>query len=202
MLHSWKELSLVTPRTKPRTRLLSIRLQPDWLDAIRDRCGTWGIDPYPARGRVGGVGEWVRQLIARELEVEPLPDPHEQARALLTGQPNPHHNSRRTDPPGAPVVAETTPMVMKCRLWLRVENNNKYVRGKSRSLKLIEEYLGYYYGAKRDGDDYILSIAYNTEDELQDIVDEIYQEIEAIADVRNGFTEAEICSYDDPNRSW
>ena len=95
---------------------------------------------------------------------------------------------------------------MKVKLWLEVENNNKFVRGKSISRRDIEDrILSRYDMVKpyRDGNDYILSIPYTTDEELDQIIyEEIYAEAQRIADYRNGFIECDMVSVDDPERSW
>ena len=55
----------------------------------------------------------------------------------------------------------------------------------------------------RDGWEYILTIPYETDDELDRIIyDDILGEAHSIADLRNGFIEADVISLDDPDRSW
>ena len=54
----------------------------------------------------------------------------------------------------------------------------------------------------KTGSDYILSIPYTTDEELDQIIDEIYAEAESIANNRNCFTECDIISLDDPEKSW
>ncbi len=50
---------------------------------------------------------------------------------------------------------------------------------------------------------YILTIPYETDEELERIIyDEILGEANRIADLRNGFVEADVISLDDPDRSW
>lgn len=95
---------------------------------------------------------------------------------------------------------------MRVKLWLEVENNSKFVRGKSKSRSEIEwRVLSRFNMEKpdKDGSEYILSISYTTDEELDQIIyEEIYAEAERIADSRNGFIECDIVSLDDPERSW
>jgi hypothetical protein len=95
---------------------------------------------------------------------------------------------------------------MKVRLWMQVENNSKFVRGKNKSRNEIErDVLSQFDMEKLDKDGwvYILSIPYTTDEELDNIIyDEIISEAHHIADMRNGFVEADIVSLDDPERSW
>jgi hypothetical protein len=55
----------------------------------------------------------------------------------------------------------------------------------------------------KDGHRYILTIPYETDEELDRIIyDEILGEAHLIADLRNGHIEADVISLDDPDRSW
>jgi DNA invertase Pin-like site-specific DNA recombinase len=96
--------------------------------------------------------------------------------------------------------------VMKVELWLRVEGNNKYVRGKKKAREEIERLVLSRYGMEKleeDGWEYELSIPYQTDEELDAIIsDEILGEAERIAERRHCFTEADVTSVDDPDRSW
>jgi hypothetical protein len=96
--------------------------------------------------------------------------------------------------------------VMKVNLWLRVEGNNKYVRGRKKAREEIEQFVLARFRMEKpraDGWEYVLSIPYETDEELDEIVSrEILQEAEAIAERRLCFTEADVTSVDDPDRSW
>ena len=55
----------------------------------------------------------------------------------------------------------------------------------------------------KDSHRYILTIPYQTDEELDRIIyEDILAEAHRIADVRNGFVEADVVSLDDPERSW
>ena len=95
---------------------------------------------------------------------------------------------------------------MKVRVWLRVENNSKFVRGKGKAREEIERRVLSRYSMespdKKRGE-YLLSIPYTTDEELDRIIyNEIWQEAESIADLRNCFTEGDVISLDDPSRRW
>ena len=98
------------------------------------------------------------------------------------------------------------PKVMKVNLWLRVEGNNKYVRGKKKARAEIEQFVLARFGMEKlrpDGWEYVLTIPYETDEELDEIVyREIMQDAEAIAERRLCFTESDVTSVDDPDRSW
>ena len=95
---------------------------------------------------------------------------------------------------------------MKVELYFAVENNSKFVRGKGKSREDIEwDILRRYQMEKphKDSHRYILTIPYETDEELDRIIyDEILGEAHSIADLRNGFIEADVVSLDDPDRSW
>lgn len=96
--------------------------------------------------------------------------------------------------------------VMKVRLLLRVENNNKFVRGKSKVRAEIEQWVLKQFDMEKlqkDGYEYLLSIPYDTEEELERIIySEIYAEMESLADYRHCFIEGDLRAVADPERSW
>lgn len=82
-------------------------------------------------------------------------------------------------------------------LWLMVENNSKFVRGKTRVRQEIEDYLNSYYDLEKpykDSWDYKLTIKYSTEEELDNEIEEIIHEMADIADMKNCFIEHSINS--------
>jgi DNA invertase Pin-like site-specific DNA recombinase len=95
--------------------------------------------------------------------------------------------------------------VAEIKLWLRVENNNKFVRGRKKSIASIEEYLEFYDMKKpefsRQNGDYLIYIKYTSMDGLKDKVYEILSNIETEASLRNCFTESEATS-DELGLSW
>ncbi|XHX78523.1 MAG: hypothetical protein RBJ76_00865 [Stenomitos frigidus ULC029] len=108
-------------------------------------------------------------------------------------------------PKPPPPVAEPK-QVMQVRLWLRVENNSKFVRGKSKVRAAIEQWVLQQFGMEKlqkDGYEYLLSIPCDTEEELERIIyKEIYAEMESIADYRHCFIEGDLRAVDNPERSW
>lgn len=98
------------------------------------------------------------------------------------------------------------PKVMKAKLWLVVENNSQWVRGKGRVRQEIENFVLSQFGmVKPDpkGWEYLLSIPYASETELDEIVyDEILGEMHHLADSRHCFIEADLSAADDPTRRW
>jgi hypothetical protein len=96
--------------------------------------------------------------------------------------------------------------VMKVNLWLRVENNNKFIRGKKKVRQEIENRVLSRYQMKKDrpdGWEYELSIPYETDQDLDAaIYDDILHEANWIAEARCCFIEADFTADDDPDRSW
>jgi DNA invertase Pin-like site-specific DNA recombinase len=118
-----------------------------------------------------------------------------------SGKPEGQGKLARKGNPPAP-----QPKVMKVKLWLRVENNSKFVRGKGKVRDEIERHvLGRFAVEKteKDGWEYVLSIPYTADEELdRTIYEDIYAEMERCADFRHCFIEADISSLGDPERSW
>jgi hypothetical protein len=94
---------------------------------------------------------------------------------------------------------------MKVKMWLRMENNGKFVRRKSRAREEIERRVLSRYSMenpdKKRGE-YPLSIPYTTDEELDRIIyNEIRREAENIADLLSCFfTKGDVISLDDPDR--
>ena len=102
-----------------------------------------------------------------------------------------------------PAAGERT---VEVQLWLRVENNNSFVRGKKRAREDIERYVLSQYGMRKsspDSDDYILTIPYTTDESLENtIYRDISSEAERHADSRHCFIEADVRARDGSERSW
>ncbi len=92
----------------------------------------------------------------------------------------------------------------KVILWLQVENNNKFVRGKTKSRQHIEDYHLSRYSAKKlekDGWEYELTFQYENDEDLENQIHDLTSEMSNEADLRNGFVE---CSFTEvgTDRSW
>lgn len=82
--------------------------------------------------------------------------------------------------------------IAKIRMWLRVENNNKFVRGKNKVREKIEQYLRYNYKLEESSiksREYIFYVKYKTVEELKNTVYDIIREMQDEADYRNCFIE-------------
>ncbi|MBF0231067.1 MAG: recombinase family protein [Desulfamplus sp.] len=94
---------------------------------------------------------------------------------------------------------------IKVELWLRVENNSKFVRGKSKVRKHIEDFILSEYDMKKpdkDGWEYELTIPYENDKDLDDKINSMLQEMDSEADMRNCFIEADVTAMDGSDRSW
>ncbi len=93
---------------------------------------------------------------------------------------------------------------IKLKLFLRVENNNKFVRGKKKARERIESFhLKEYKMQKPDknGWTYDIEIPYKNEEDLENKIYDLYCEMESEADLVNCFIEADI--YDEKTeKSW
>lgn len=92
------------------------------------------------------------------------------------------------------VIFEKENNVAKIDMHLRVENNNKFVRGKSKTRASIEQYLQYYNMKQPDSKqcEYTLFIKYEDIKNLENTLYSILQEIDSIADWNNCFIEADV----------
>lgn len=92
----------------------------------------------------------------------------------------------------------------KVILWLQVENNSKFVRGKGKSRQHIEDYFLSEYNARKlekDGWEYELTFQYTDDEDLENQIYDLASEMSREADLRNGFVE---CSFTEvgTDRSW
>ncbi|MBM3210636.1 hypothetical protein FJZ33_00335 [Candidatus Poribacteria bacterium] len=93
---------------------------------------------------------------------------------------------------------------IKVELWLRVENNNKFIRGRKRAREEIESWVLSRYDMKKkrkDGWEYELTIPYENDEDLDDIIYDMLQEASDIADGRYCFIESDVRDMDS-DRSW
>ncbi len=90
-------------------------------------------------------------------------------------------------------------------LWLRVENNSKFVRGKTKARAWIEDSVLRRYAMRKpdaNRSDYILTLTYGTDDEIDATIDDILREAAQIADLHDCFIEADVRALDGSDRSW
>ena len=81
----------------------------------------------------------------------------------------------------------------KINMYIRIENNNKFVRGKKKVKEETEQYLKAHYNLECPViDDYIFYVPYTTVSGLTEEVYEILREIDNMADMRNCFIETDV----------
>jgi hypothetical protein len=87
-------------------------------------------------------------------------------------------------------------------LWLRVENNSKFVWGKKRARADIEAFHLRRYGMKKLSDwEYELTFSYRDDADLDRQVYDLLRDIDNEADFRHCFTEADVTEVG-TDRSW
>ncbi len=94
---------------------------------------------------------------------------------------------------------------IKLYLWLSVENNNKFVRGRKKAIEEIEMFCLSQYNMKKNAVnscEYELTVPYETDKELDETIYELLSEIESTANHRNCFTELDTYEIGNPERSW
>jgi len=102
-----------------------------------------------------------------------------------------HHQS---NPEQTLPGSQSTKKIAIIEVWLQVENNSKFVRGKNESRRRIEECFSPFDMVKKDKDSwqYVLKIPYETDKDLDKTIDELMEEVGYLADLRHGFTEMSI----------
>jgi len=92
---------------------------------------------------------------------------------------------------------------IKLKLCLQIINNNKFVRGKKKTRESIEQFtLTYLEDYEHDGDDYILTIEYSNDQELEEIINELLSEMHSTADGCNCFLDHARLSTMDGKKYW
>ncbi len=90
-------------------------------------------------------------------------------------------------------------------LWLRVENNSKFVRRKTKARAWIEDSVLRRYAMRKpdtNRSDYILTLTYGADDELDATIYDLLREADQIADLHHCFTEADVRALDGSDRYW
>jgi len=96
--------------------------------------------------------------------------------------------------------------VLKVKLWLRVETNSKYVRGKKKARQEIEAQVLQDFGMEKlraDGFEYQLYIPYASDEELDLLIErDILTAAAMVADIWDCFIEADLEALDGSERVW
>jgi len=90
------------------------------------------------------------------------------------------------------------------RMWLNVQNNNKFVRGRKRAVEDIDEVLQRYECRRlqKDGHEYELSLSYADDADLDRSIYDMIGQINDLAEMRNCCAECDLWAADDPDRRW
>ncbi|EJQ92767.1 recombinase family protein (plasmid) [Bacillus mycoides] len=80
----------------------------------------------------------------------------------------------------------------KIRMGLRIESNNKFVRGKGKVRESIEQFLKVNYKMEIIANEYIIYVPYTSVAALEKTVYDILGELDSEADMRNCFIEADV----------
>jgi hypothetical protein len=104
------------------------------------------------------------------------------------------------------ILPAPTERTLDVEIYLRVENNSKFVRGKTRAREEIERDVLSLFGMRKsspDSHDYILTIPYTSDEDLENtIYQDILAEADLLADDRHCFVEASVRALDGSDRSW
>ncbi len=88
--------------------------------------------------------------------------------------------------------SEVVKQSAQIRLWLRVENNNKFIRRKKKVREHIERFCLSFYNAQKttpNSHEYILTIPYENDEDLDKQVWDLIQEMDSHADMDYCFIE-------------
>ncbi len=118
-------------------------------------------------------------------QIQTVPTTNEQAASKTVSTPSTKAN-KGTLPDINPL--KTT----KVKMYLRIENNNKFVRGKKKTLEDIEFFVFPNYNIKDLGDWYYeLTFSYTDDENLEEQIYALAQEMNYQADLRNCFVEVD-----------
>jgi excisionase family DNA binding protein len=155
------------------------------------------VKRWVRRGALRGVRVGGRWLVSQESV--------DQARGVSLAAAALDHEGTRA-PEAAPAPLDRAPAAAAivdqpaCRkhtttleLWLRVEHNNTFVRGKTRARQDIEDFhLRRYALRKLGGWEYELTVRHDDDADLDEQVEELLREIEHEAELRHCFIEADV----------
>lgn len=151
-----------------------------------------GLESARARGRKGGRPKVRPKNIEQALKLYDSKDYSISEIVKMSGvSQTTLYRYLKTIPPHETVTQ--TEKTAKIYLNVTVENNNKFVRGKKKSIERIEDDLKCYWLKKLPNGrwDYLIYVEYETREDLENAVYDIISEMSSTADYRNCFVEAE-----------
>ena len=103
-----------------------------------------------------------------------------------------------------PTIQEPIIKTTQVQLWLRVENNNKFIRRKKRVREWIEQHCLSIYQMKKkhkDSWEYELTFTYETDEDLDQQIYDLLRDMDSHADIECCFIEADVSEIG-TERSW
>jgi DNA invertase Pin-like site-specific DNA recombinase len=167
---------------------------------IRERTQA-GLQAARARGRKGGRRQKLTPdqiAIGRSLAADPKRSVSSICEHLGISRPTFYRYI------GPQVVPAPSPKTTQLLLWLRVENNNKFIRRKQKVRETLERRcLARYQMHKKQKDswEYELTFTYQDDADLDQQISDLLQEMDFQADLECCFIEADITEVG-TNRSW
>jgi hypothetical protein len=114
------------------------------------------------------------------------------------------HGTKAPLPPKARLKSEAVKQSAQIRLWLRVENNSKFIRRKKKVREHIERFCLAQYNAQNtypNSHEYILTIPYENDEDLDKQVYDLFREMDSHADMDYCFIEVDAHEIG-TDRSW
>ncbi|EJQ96307.1 hypothetical protein II5_06087 [Bacillus cereus MSX-A1] len=152
-----------------------------------------GIESARARGRKGGRPRIKEKYIEKALNLYNSKEYSISEIVTMTGisQATLYRYIREKEMNSTEKQSVEKEKTAEIRMWLRVENNSKFVRGKSKVRKEVEQYLRYYFNMEvNSSGEYVFYVPYKDVDDLTKQVEDIICEIANDAYRRNCFIEA------------
>jgi len=153
-----------------------------------------GIESARARGRKGGRPRIKEKYIEKALNLYNSKEYSISEIVTMTGisQATLYRYIREKELNSTEKQIVEKEQIAKIRMWLRIENNNKFVRGKSKVRKEVEQYLRYDFSMEMNSsNEYVFFVPYKDMEDLTKQVEDIICEIANTADWRNCFIEAD-----------
>lgn len=152
-----------------------------------------GIESARARGRKGGRPRIKEKYIKKALNLYNSKEYSISEIVTMTGisQATLYRYIREKEMNSTEKQSVEKEKTAEIRMWLRIENNSKFVRGKSKIKKEVEQYLRYYFNMEvNSSGEYVFYVPYKDIDDLTKQVEDIICEIANDAYRRNCFIEA------------
>lgn len=91
---------------------------------------------------------------------------------------------------------------LQVELRLTVQGNNKFIRGVNKVREEIERDILSQYQMEKDGHDYILTIPYETDEDLEKTIYDMLREAAWAADLKYCIIETDVRALDGSDRYW